>query len=194
VRDVGRSPDYWHAVGMLRLDRSIGLAELERCFATGKPAEGMVGARRGRLLAATCGFGFDGALEAFARAWMPWRGKRFSREANEGRNLFTAGGRRAIRISFPRYTDLREEDGGASAFRFRTDVGPSETLQGTSVLRLDYREVSENPAFPVRRMLDELVQIDDDLYLGQALMAWGGRMRRTAWFSLEPDIAPTEPS
>jgi hypothetical protein len=53
------------------------------------------------------------------------------------------------------------------------------------VLRLDYREVGENPGFPVRRVLDELVQIGEGLYLGQALLWWGGGLRRVAWFSLE---------
>jgi hypothetical protein len=53
------------------------------------------------------------------------------------------------------------------------------------VLRLDYREVDENPGFPVRRVLYELVQIVDGLYLGQVLLWWGGGFRRVAWFSLE---------
>lgn len=177
--------DYWHAVAMLRLDRPLGLAEVEACFAGGKAAEGLVGFRRGRLIATTCGYGLDGAFEAMARVWMPWRGKNFSRQAAEGVNLVTPGGRRAIRAAFPRYRGLGTDDEGTSAFRFITSIGPSVTLSGVSVLRLDYRDV-ENPSFPVRRVLDELVQVDDGLYLGQALMLWGGRLRRVAWFSLEP--------
>ena len=31
--------DYWHALAMLRLDRPLGLTELESCFAGGKAAE-----------------------------------------------------------------------------------------------------------------------------------------------------------
>jgi hypothetical protein len=53
------------------------------------------------------------------------------------------------------------------------------------VLQIDYRELEENPGL-IRRILDELVQIDDEVYLGQALMFWRGRLRRVAWFSLEP--------
>jgi hypothetical protein len=100
-------------------------------------------------------------------------------------NLFTAGGRRAIRVAFPRYRGLGDDESGTSAFRFITSVGPSVTHRGLTVLRLDYRAVAENPAFPVRRLLDELVQVDDGLFLGQALLWWGGRLRRVAWFSLE---------
>ena len=78
--------DFWHAVAMLRLDRPFGLAELSSCFAGGKAAAGLVGFRRGRLLATTCGYGLDGAFEAMARVWMPWRGKSLSPQAAEGLN------------------------------------------------------------------------------------------------------------
>jgi hypothetical protein len=181
--------DYWHAVAMLRLDRPLGLSELDDCFAAGSPAEGLVGHRRGRLVATTCGYGLDGALEALGRLWMPWRGKTFSRQAAEGVNRFTAGGRRAIRVAFPRYGGLGDDESGTSAFRFVTSVGASVTHPGLTVLRLDYRAVAENPAFPVRRVLDELVQVDDGLFLGQALAWRGGRQRRFAWFSLEAEPA-----
>jgi hypothetical protein len=177
--------DYWHAVAMVRLDRPLGLAELEACFVGGKTAEGLVGFRRGRLIATTVGYGLDGACEGLGRWWLPWRGKDFSRQAPEGVNLFTTGGRRAIRTVFPRYRGLVDGEAGAAAFRFATSIGPSSTHPDRTVLRLDYRDVEENPAFPVRRVLDELVQIDDGLYLGQALLEWGGALRRVAWFSLE---------
>ncbi len=177
--------DYWHAVAMLRLDRPLGLAEVEACFAGGKAAEGLVGPRKGRLIATTCGYGLDGAIEALARLWMPWRGKVFSRQAAEGVNLFTPGGRRTIRAAFPRYDGLGDDGAGTSAFRFVTSVGPSETDPDLSVVRLDYRAVAENPSFPVRRVLDEVVQVEDGLLLGQALMWWNDRLRRVAWFSLE---------
>ena len=181
--------DYWHAVAMLRLDRPLGLNELGACFAAGKPVEGLVGFRRGRLIASTLGYGLDGVFETLARVWMPWLGKSFSREAAEGINLFTAGGRRAIRVSFPRYEGSADDVVGTSAFRFVTSIGPSAIHPTASVLRLDYRGVSENPAFPVRRVLDELVQVEPGLFLGQALMVWGGKLQRVAWFSLEADQA-----
>ena len=176
--------DYWHAVAVLRLDRPLGLAELASCFVAGKAAEGLVGVRRGRLLAVTYGYGVKGVFEGVGRVWMPWRGKEFSRQAAEGVNLFTQGGRRLIRGAFPRYRDITDDDQGATAFRFATSVGPSVTHPGHTVLRLDYQNVSENPT-SVRRVHDELVQLDDDLFLGQALLTWGGRRRRVAWFSLE---------
>jgi hypothetical protein len=178
--------DYWHAVAMLRLDRPRGLSELEACFAGGKAAEGLVGFRRGRLLATTWGYGLDGALEGLARLWLPWRGKEFSRHAAEGVNLFTPGGRRAIRVVFPRYAGLADGEEGASGFRFATSIGPSATDPGLSVLRLDYRSIEENPT-TARRVLDELVQIDHGLFLGQALYKRRGGLSRAAWFALEAE-------
>jgi hypothetical protein len=178
--------EYWHAVAMLRLDRPLGLEELEGCFRAGTPARGLVGERRGRLLAVTMGYGMDAPLEALARAWMPWRGKSFSREGPEGRNLFTSGGGRALRVGFPAYREVHEDDRlGTTAFRFATSIGPSATVPDLDVLRLDYRGIAENPSFPIRRILDEVVQIDTGLWLGQALMQWDRRLRRAAWFSLE---------
>jgi hypothetical protein len=179
-------PAFWHAVAMLRLDRPLGLEELERLFAGGQAAQGLVGPRKGRVLAVTVGYGLDGVFEALSRAWMPWRGKTFSREAPEGTNLFTRGGGIATRVWFPGYRGLHEDpELGTTAFRFRTDIGPSAFTPGLEVLRIDYRNVRENPGWPVRRVLDELVQIGPELYLGQALLWWGNAPKRVAWFSLE---------
>lgn len=177
--------DYWRAVAMLRLDRSRGLAELERAFAVGGSPRELEGPRRGRLIATTTGYGVDRAFESIARVWMPWKGKAFAPELGCGRNLFTPGGSTAIRVAFPGYRGASSDDTGPTAFRFTTDVGSSETHHGTEVLRIDYRNLEENPTWPVRRILDELVRIEDELYLGQALMLWRGRFRRVAWFSLE---------
>ena len=65
-------------------------------------------------------------------------------------------------------------------------IGPSATDPGLTVLRLDYRSVEENPA-TMRRVLDELVQIDHGLFLGQALFRRRGGLERVAWFALEAE-------
>ncbi len=176
---------YWHAVAMLRLDRARGLAELERVFAAGSTPEGLSGPLRGRLVATTLGHGIDAVTEALTHAWLPWKGKTFDPQAHEGRNLFTKGGDTALRLAFPKYEQRGVDDTGPTAFRFLNDVGPSVTHPGTDVLRIDYRDLDENPEWPIRQILDELVRVDDDVYLGQALMNWRGELRRAAWFSLE---------
>ena len=53
-----------------------------------------------------------------------------------------------------------------------------------SVLKIDY-DLEENPSLTVRRVLDELVQIDDNLYLGKAHVRWWwNRWQTVAYFSL----------
>jgi hypothetical protein len=177
---------YWHAVAMLRFERPRGLAELERIFAMGSAPAELAGPMQGRVVATTIGHGADRVFEALARTWMPWKGKTFDPTRAEGRNLFTPGGDAAIRVVFPRYQERGRQDTGPVAFRFLTGVGPSVTEPTRDVLRIDYRDLEENPGWPIRRILDELVQVDDEVYLGQALMLWRGELRRAAWFSLEP--------
>jgi hypothetical protein len=177
---------YWRAVGQLRFDRNAGLSGLERCFREGRAPDDLEGPLRGRLVATTIGHGVDGVVETMARGWMPWVGKTFDRSAGEGRNLFTLGAQRMMRVTLRSYEDVRDEGGGrCSAFRFATSIGPSAIEPGVDVLRIDYRDVEENPDWPVRKVLDELVQVGPGRYLGQALLDWHGELRRAAWFSLE---------
>ena len=181
-----RATAFWRAVSRLRQDRALGLRELEACFATGTPPPALNGRLRGRLLAITAGYGVDLPAEFATRLWMPWLGKTFDHAAGTGRNDFTAGAGRLMRVALPRYRELMVEDTRrSSAFVFRTSAGPSALDPGTTVLRIDYRDVPENPSRSIRRVLDELVAIDDGLFLGQALLDWRGRLRRAAWFSLE---------
>ena len=176
---------YWRAVALLRLDRPAGLAALDNAFASGVAPTDVAGPMRGRLLASTIGHHLDGAFEGLTALWLPWKGKTFDADAAGGRNLFTAGARRLMRVTLPRYRTTDEGVGGHGAFRFVTTTGPSAFVTGVDVLRIDYRDVPENPRWPVRKVLDELVSVGDGIYLGQALMEFRGLIRRAAWFSLE---------
>jgi hypothetical protein len=180
---------FWHAVALLRLERPAGLVALESVFAAGGVPSGLRGPISGRFLASTLGHHLDPAFEALTSVWLPWKGKTFDPDAAEGRNLFTAGARRMMRMTLPTY-QTRDEPGGrsgrqCSAFRFITSTGASAFTPGVEVLRIDYRDVAENPSWPVRKILDELVTIDEGRYLGQALIEFRGALRRAAWFCLE---------
>jgi hypothetical protein len=191
---VAGSTTYWRAVALLRLDRRRGLTELERCFASGLVPSGLRGPLHGRLLATTVGHGTDPLFEGLARAWMPWRGKTFDERRAEGRNLFSPVVRRMLRVTLPGYRDVRDEGSAVGAFRFLTSAGPSALDPAVEVLRIDYRAVTENPEWPIRRVLDELVAVDDGLFLGQALLLWRGELRRAAWFALEAQPKKTSAS
>jgi hypothetical protein len=185
MKDLGAS-GYWHAVGMLTLDRPEGLRRLESCFEAGSAPPPLDGALRGRLLTATVGHGVDRPFDTIARACMPWKGKTFDSVSGQGRNIFADAVRRTMRFTLPSYTSVtREGENLCTAFRFEMSVGPSAVFPDVDVLRIDYRDVEENPAWPIRQVLDELVAVDKGLYLGQALLQWRGDLRRAAWFSLE---------
>jgi hypothetical protein len=175
---------YFRALADLPHDRRAALADLEACFLGGATPPPLEGPTRGRLLTTTFGYGLDPIVGALSRAWMPWTGKAFDPEAKEGRNLFTPGFRPVLRALWPGY-DLDRDEGGRrfSAFPFTTWEGPSAYLPGgVDVLKIDY----EHPQSPwlVRDVLDELVRIDDQVHLGQALLRRGGRLHRAAWFEL----------
>lgn len=188
-KEAATRPDslaYWWAVAMLRYDRHRALAGLEACFTSGTAPQAMDGPYKGKVVTSTLGPGLDGPSEAVSRLWMPWKGKTFAAGDGRGRNIFTAGGRRLLRVAWPRYEGILEEPPDrCTAFTFLTDVGKSESFPGVEVLRIDYRDLDENPSWPIRRILDELVEVGEGLYLGQALLEWRGRLRRAAWFSLE---------
>jgi hypothetical protein len=183
------STDFWRAVALVRLDRPTGLAALESVFAAGATPTELGGPLRGSVVSSTLGHGLDPLVEALTSWWLPWKGKTFDPDAADGRNLFSQGARRLMRITLPKYQTVDQPHGYAGAFRFLTSTGPSAFVPGVEVLRIDYRDVPENPRWPVRRILDELVMIAHGRYLGQALLEYRGQLRRAAWFCLEADQA-----
>lgn len=175
---------YLRALADLPHERSAALRDLEACFRSAETPGAIDGPFRGRLLTTTIGYGLDGIVAWLAHLWMPWKGKTFDHEAKEGRNVFTTGFRTVQRALWPGY-DIDEAAGHRrySTFSFTTREGVSSfTPGGAAVLKIDY----EHPQSPwlVRAVLDELVRIDDDLLLGQALLRIRGRLHRVAWFEL----------
>jgi hypothetical protein len=189
---MGTSPDiertalaYWKTVAAVATDRGEALGDLERFFANGAVPESLNGFHRGRLVATTVSRGVDWVFESLARLWMPWKGKTFDAATSSGANVFTSSGRFVARLMWPSYQGIEPFTPGLdAAFRFTTSQGSSATMDGVSVLRIDY-DLPDNPRWPIRRVLDELVRVDEGLFLGQALLRFRGRWRRAAWFSLE---------
>ena len=175
---------YFRALADLPHERSGALAELEACFRAAETPQPIDGATRGRLLTTTLGHGLDAITAGLARLWMPWKGKAFNPEAKEGRNLFTNSFRPVQHALWPGYDiDYPEREGRYSTFSFTTWEGRSAfTPDGLDVLKIDY----EHPQSPwlIRDILDELVQIEDGLFLGQALLRVRGKLHRLAWFEL----------
>jgi hypothetical protein len=175
---------YLRALADLPHERPAALAELEACFLSGETPGSLEGLMPGRVLTTTLGYGLDPVVVGLARLWMPWKGKMFDPEAKEGRNAFTSGFRAVQNVLWPGYDlDRPLGDRRFTSFPFTTWDGPSAfTPGGADVRKIDY----ERPQSPwlIRDILDELIQIDDDLFLGQALLRVRGRPHRVAWFEL----------
>ena len=69
------------------------------------------------------------------------------------------------------------------AFAFRTRLESGAVDPDVKVLKIDY-DSDGNPRL-IRRILDELVEVDEALYLGKVLMRLGSRSRTIGFFMLE---------
>lgn len=181
---AGSALAYWRAVATLPVDRVGALAQLEACFAGAGAPGPLNGPYEGRLLATTVGRGADPLFSAVAGVWMPWRGKTFNSAVGQGRNRFSRPAGPVLRLLFPGYQGVAADPSGeTTAFRYVTSLGPSKLRPATRVMRIDY-DLPDNPRWPIRRILDELVTVDEGVFLGQALVRRHGRWSRAAWFSL----------
>jgi hypothetical protein len=185
AEERSRSLRYWRAVASLPADRNGALGEIEACFLSGEPVERLDGPMAGRLITTTFGYGLDRVFMGLASLWMPWKGKELDPEAKEGRNIFASSFRAPMRLLWPSYRDQRPANPGRlTTFRFTTWAGAGKLHPDLEVFKIDY-DLPDSPALLIRDILDELVQIEEGLYLGQALLRWRGRYRRVAWFQLE---------
>ena len=169
-------------------DRAGALAALDEIFAEGRlPGPALEGRYRGELITPSMHPWLDGFGRAFAGWWLPWQGKNFNRAASTGDNYFTNDGRWLARLIWPAYRrDVPDGPAHTRAFQFRTYSGPGALDPGLMVLKIDY-DWEVNPRFVVRQVLDELVQVDADYFLGKALLRRRpGAYVCAAYFALSP--------
>jgi hypothetical protein len=167
-------------------DQRRGLARLNELFRSGvPPASPLDGRYAGTLVALDLAPGLTALAQAIASRWMPWQGKTFAAAEQRGDNIFTRDSLLLAHVYWPLYRGY-QADGPATyrAFAFRTYLGPGRADPDRQVLKIDYNP-PDNPRLSVRRVLDELVQLDDRLYLGKAhLKWWWGRWQTVACFTL----------
>jgi hypothetical protein len=171
---------------MGRRDRARALASLNASFRAGAPpAQPMNGRYRGQLMALDIAPGVTRAVELVADRWMPWQGKQFDAASQTGDNIFSKGSRPLIRILWPFYKGIvKDTDRTYRAFTFRTYVAPGLVDADRQVLKLDY-DIPGNPKRTIRRVLDEVVEIGEGVYLGKAYTHWWwGKWQLVAYFSL----------
>lgn len=139
--------------------------ELDEIFLGGEtPDEGALdGETEGRVLAGRGPLRAEAVREAVNTPLLPWKGK--SIERGTGANLFGYG--------------PIERQG----FGFETRIATSLLPDDADVLVFDYDQ-PENPA-AVRRVRDDLKEVDDGLFLGTSNAKFGGGYSFVTYFALE---------
>jgi len=161
------------ASDLIRVNRAQGFSALNDLFRSGTaPDSALHGRYAGELVVLDLASGLTPFFQWLTARWMPWLGKTFDSSKQRGDNIFTKDSYLLARLFNPLYRGfINDTPRTYRAFAFRTYTAPGLFDTDRTVLKIDYN-LKENPALPVRRVLDELVQLDDDLYLGKAHVRW----------------------
>ena len=174
------------AQDLVRVNRAQAFTALNDLFRAGTvPDPALNGRYAGELIALDLAPVLTPFFQWLASTWMPWRGKAFNASQQRGDNIFTQDSYVLARLFNPLYRGFTP-DGPETyrGFSFRTYAAPGLFDKDRTVLKIDY-DLKENPPLNVRRVLDELVQLDDHLYLGKAHVRWWwGSWQTVAFFSL----------
>ncbi len=175
------------AQSLFKQDRKRGYAALNEIFRAGTaPDPDLNGPYKGELVALDVAPGINQFTEWMNAQWFPWKGKFFDAAHANGDNIFTRDSLTLAHVYFPLYRGYKENGAGTyRAFNFQTRIAPGFVDLDRQVLKLDY-DLAGNPSLSIRRVLDELVQIEPGLYLGKAHLHWyWGAWQLVAYFSLE---------
>lgn len=168
-------------------DRAQFRSTLNDLFRAGQPpTQPLNGRYSGSLALLDVAPALTQLAETVTAHWLAWLGKTFDPATQTGDNLFTQNSLFLGRLLFPFYTGITHRESNTfRAFTFRTYVAPGLFDSDRSVLKIDY-DSPGNPSLTIRRVLDELVQIGEGVYLGKAqLKWWWGRWQTVAYFMLE---------
>jgi hypothetical protein len=139
----------------------------------------------GELLALSTGLLSDPFFEWLTRIYLPWQGKNFVAASHSGDNIFhdNAWSRATGRLGWPGYRVENDTPAGTvRVFPFRTSVSLDIEEEEVQVLKLDYSDTA-NP-LPVRRIVDEIVQLPGGYILGKTHMRGIRELRRICYFGL----------
>ena len=174
------------ARAQLQHHRAQGLEAMNKLFRNGTLPESFPHGRyQGELIAIEIAPGLTELFQSITSAWMAWLGKTFDASRERGDNIFTQDSYLLARAFNPLYRGfISDQPGMYRGFAFRTYMASGLMDPDRTVLKIDYN-LEENPALTIRRVLDELVQIDDNFYLGKAHVRWWwGTWQTVAFFTL----------
>jgi hypothetical protein len=182
-------PDLLAAQELLKQDRAQGLAALNSLFRAGTlPHPHLDGRYAGELVALDIAPGLTRLFQTMTTLWMPWLGKSFNSAWQQGSNLFSNDSRFLAQLFNPLYRGFTADRPGTyRGFTFRTYTAPGLADPDRTVLKIDY-DLENNPSLTIRRVLDELVQLTEGLYLGKAHVHWWwGHWQTVAYFTLSSE-------
>ncbi|HLF78301.1 MAG TPA: hypothetical protein VJB57_12515 [Dehalococcoidia bacterium] len=168
----------------LERDRHVALDILGRLFRLGR-APRPDGRYEGELLGLSTGLLSDPFFEWLTRIYLPWLGKTFDAATSTGDNVFVdnAWSRATEKLGWPEYRVHSDDPPGTvRVFPFRSYVAKGIEDPDLDVLRIDYGH-SPNP-LPVRRVVDEVVELPGGYILGKAHMRGLREFRRVCFFGL----------
>lgn len=167
-------------------DPKAAWAVLDELFRSGVAAT-PTGRCQGELLMLDIAPWFTDFAKAVAAMWLPWKGKVFYPQGT-GENVFTRDSLALAYVWWPFYRGYQSDGANTyRAFGFHTFMAPGLMDLDQEVLKLDYN-LPDNPAPSIRRILDEIVQIEPSLFLGKAHVHWWwGKWQTVAFFTLRED-------
>lgn len=168
----------------LETDRHAAIEILERLFKLGSLARPN-GRYDGELIGLSTGLLSDPFFEWLTRIYLPWLGKSFDSAAATGDNVFTdnAWSKATGKFGWPEYRKLSDDPPGTvRVFPFKTYAGPGIEDPEIQVLKIAYAD-APNP-LPVRRIVDEVVELPGGYILGKAHMRGLREFRRVCFFGL----------
>ncbi len=113
--------------------------------------------------------------------FLPWKGKQFSSKDQRGINILPSFMSPFLSLVFPKAVE-KKDSYGVSAFPFQTKE--TKGIQDTiTVIQLDYNQPTNPPR--VRQVIDEIVSIGTDTFLGKAFLLEKDTPRLVAFFRLE---------
>ena len=153
-------------------------------FAKGAAPNGLDGPTDGMLVVPSMGPVRTPFVKLMSRLYMPWLGKRFFASEGRGDNRFLPSVTFPAKLLWPAYS-TRPNGAERTAFDFvtRTEAGGHDP--GTQVLVIDYAPVEENPDRLIRRIRDEIVEVEEGVFLGKILYREdGGHYSNLGFFAL----------
>jgi len=171
---------------VLRARHKDGLAALDTLFRAGTvPNPPPDGPYRGELVALDIAPLVTPFVEWLTSFLMPWRGKFLIASESRGDNIFSAKWRAVLGLLYPFYRGNR--DYGSDSFRafiFETSTAAGKVDADRRVFRIDYNR-PDNPALTIRRIIDEIVEVRDGVYLGKVHFKWWwGKWQMIGYFAL----------